>query len=155
MTRLLTWITAAILFGTAVYYFVLAVGPNGIGPLPGDGPPGETVVGLLWVLATLVGGVLAVVYAVRPRRPGPVHLLAPASAVSALVSFYTFDPYYAPGLRRYSDYATGAATWTWFVFGIAVAVGAVALRHRRLGAALTPFSLLLSLVTGVLVGSGH
>ena len=43
VTRLLTWITVAILLAAAVYFLVLAVGPTGIGPLPGDGPPGETV----------------------------------------------------------------------------------------------------------------
>ncbi len=155
MTRLLTWITVAILLAAAVYFLVLAVGPTGIGPLLGDGPPGETVAAVAWLVASLVGAVLALVVAGRPAIRGPVYLLAPASALSALASFYDFDPYYAPNLRRYSDYATTAATVTWFVVGIAVAVGLLALRHRRLGAALTPFSLFLTLVTGAVVGKGH
>ena len=133
MTRLLTWITVAILLAAAAYYIVLAVGPHGIGPLPGDGPPGETVAAVAWLLASLAGVVLAVVYAMRPSIPGPVYLLAPASALSAVASFYNFDPYYAPSLRRYSDYATTAAAVTWFVVGIAVVVAVLALRHRRLG----------------------
>ena len=155
MTRLPTRIVVAILLGAAVYYVVLAVGPHGIGALPGDGPPGETVVGLSWVLASLAGAVLAVACAVRPRLPGPVHLVAPAAALTALAFFYTYDPYYAPSLRRYSDHGAVAASGMFVVFGIAVAVGAVALRHRRLGAALTPFSLLLTLVTAVVAGDGH
>ena len=155
VTRVLTWTCVAVLLGTAVYYLVLAVGPSGIGPLPGDGPPGETVAVAGWILASLAGGVLAVVYVVRPGLPGPVYLLAPASGAAVTAAFYDYDPYYAPTLRRYSDHGAVAPGWLFFVLGIAIAVGAIALRRRRLGASLTPLALLLVLVTGVVAGDGH
>ena len=152
---MLTWTCVVVLLGTAVYYVVLAVGPAGIGSLPGDGPPGETIASAAWILASLAGGVLAVVYAVWPRLPGPVHLLAPASAASVTAAFYDYDPYYAPTLQRYANGGAVAARWVFLIFGIAIAVGAIALRARRLGAALTPFALLLVLVTGAVAGDDH
>ncbi len=152
---MLTWACVAVLLCAAVYYLVLAVGPSGIGSLPGDGPPGETVAAAAWILASLAGGVLAVVYVVRPGRPGPVYLLAPASGASMTAFFYDYDPYYAPSLRRYSDHGAAAASWIFLVLGIAVAVGVIAFRARRLGAALTPFALLLALATALVAGDGH
>jgi len=152
--RALTWTCVAILLGTAVYYLVLAVGPSGIGPQPGDGPPGETVAAAAWILASLAGGVLAVVYVVRPGLPGPVYLIAPASAACLIAAFYDYDPYYAPELQRYAEGRATAVNWNFFVLGIAIAVGAIALRARRLGAALTPLVLLVVLVSAAATG-GH
>ena len=154
LLRLLTWTCVAVLLGAAVTFLVRAVGPSGIGPEPGDGPPGETVAAGAWILASLVGAVLAVVYVVRPRLPGPVYLIAPASAACLIAAFYDYDPYYAPELQRYAEGRATAVNWNFFVLGLAIAVGAIALRARRLGAALTPLVLLVVLVSGVATG-GH
>jgi hypothetical protein len=154
MARVLTWTCVAVLFATAVYSLVFALGPDGIGPAPGDGPPGDSVAGAAWFLGSLVGVALAVVSAMRAGL-GPVFLLAPASAARVAAAFYTYDPYYAPTLRRYSDGGAATPHWIFTLLGIGVAAGVATRLSRRLGALLTPPALLLLLVAGALAADGH
>ena len=51
------------------------------------------------------------VYAARPEPVAA--LLAPAAAAFLVAYFFTFDPYYAPSERRYSD--GGAVPLGWIV----------------------------------------
>ena len=60
--------------------------------------------------------------------------------------FFTYDSYYAPYRRRYSDGGAVSPGWVAFVAIVAVAAGALAYFRPRAGAAVTCLVLLLILV---------
>ena len=77
------------------------------------------------------------------------------SAAAYLVAFYfTYDPYFAPGLRRYSE-GNVAGGWIALVAAIAVGAGALTLLRPRGGAAVSGIAVLIVLVATVLAGDGH
>jgi hypothetical protein len=135
----------------ACYEAAVALGALAVGPLPGEEPAGEGVLlGLAEAALVLAAGFAAV----SPRRPF-VWLLAPVAAALVVARFYSFDPYYAPTLRRMSDGGVVAGRWVVFL-GIAAVVAAAAVRMRpRVGAFLTVGVLVFSFVTVVFEGAGR
>ena len=103
------------------------------------------------VLGFLVAAVH--VFLRRPRRV--VALYAPAAAAVATASFYTYDPYYAPSSRRYSDGGAVSPVWILGMVALSLAVGASTLRSPRIGSAATALFLPVLLVTWVLALDGH
>ena len=81
-------------------------------------------------------------------------LLAPSAAAFMAAHFFTYDAYYAPSLRRYSDGGAVPLGWVVFVAIVAVGAGVLAYFHPRPGAAVTCLVLLLILVSTVFTG-GH
>jgi hypothetical protein len=151
MLRLLGWLVVAVLLAAAAYELALALGAGTIGPEPGDGVTGEKLVSTLGYVAIAGGIYVAGRYAQHPRLA--VALLAPVAAAFVVARFLTFDPYYAPSLRRYSDGSVSPA-WVAVVAVLAAGAGALAWARPRPGALATIVALGLLLLTGVLMG-GH
>jgi hypothetical protein len=155
LRRALWWGVPAALLLAAEYELALALGAVSIGPEPGDGPEGEPVVELAVLIVMLLGIGLAVVSALGTPSPLPVALYAPAAAAFLIARFYTYDPYYAPSLRRYSDDGNIAPALI-FVYAVgALAVGEVALVAPRIGGLATAVALFLIAIMTVAIGVGH
>src|SRR6185312_9960922 len=129
-------ITLFILAGATAYEVLVALEVISLGSLPGEGPPGEQTIALIAVLAILVTAGLALVAALGAR-------------------FYTFDPYYLPTLRRFSDDGMLPPVLVYGVLALAVGAALLTRANRRVGAALSvPVILACALFAQVLVG-GH
>ena len=95
------------------YEAAQALGVISIGELPGDDAPGADYVGAAASIAFLLA--LVVVASSLGARAEtitrPVRVALPLVTVATVVVGYvTYDPYYAPSLRRYSDYASSGET---------------------------------------------
>ncbi len=135
----------------AAYEFVLAFA-GGVGAQSGYGSPGEDYVAVVALVTILAGAVLAGIAA----GGGAAFLVAPAAAAFVTARFYTYDPYYAPSLRRYSDGGLVAPWWILALLGLALAAGIATRRRPRSGAgAASILVLLLLLATGLVTGAGH
>jgi hypothetical protein len=149
MLRRLGWLVVGVLLAAACYEIALALGAGSVGPAPGDDVVGATAVRLVALVAMLVGAGLA--FASARRRESFVPPLAPAAACFLLAFFFTYDPYYAPTLRRYSE---GAVSLPWILVVMALALAAAALDARGGGVA-TSVVLVVVLVSVVLAADGH
>ena len=150
MLRTAGWVVIGILLGAAADGLALPRGAGSVGPEPGKDVPGTDAVRFVAVLAMLVGvGLVA-----AKLGPPVAALLAPASAFFVVPFSLTFDPYYAPTERRYTD---GMFSLGWIV-AVAVAglvAGAPTWLSPRVGAWVTiPALLVLALTTLFMVG-GH
>lgn len=140
---------SVVLLGAAAFELALALGASGVGPEPGDAPAGEEAVYVL-ALVTLVVTAIA-----TGRRAQPLMVIAAwAGAGFVLARFYTFDPYYAPTQRRYSDQGGVAPAWVWFVAVATILVAVAAQRRRRL-APVSSLALIACAATAVFEGAGH
>lgn len=137
----------------AAFETALALGAGTIGPAPGYGVRREATVSLLAALAIVGGSVLEVAFAFRPRVVAAV--LAPSAAAFMVAVFFTYDPYYAPTLRRYSDGGAVAGSWIVFVACVAVAAGVLTRFWPRAGAFVSAAVLWLVLLTTAVAGDGH
>ncbi len=152
----LLWSVPAVLFAAATFELVLLVGLVSYhGGQSGDGISGERAVAGVAALAMLVGAALAGVHATRPWRPSAVALFAPAAAAFMVTRFYTYDPYYLPTLRRYSDGGAISPTWILTLLAVSIGVGVLTRLSPRLGSLATALTLLLVLVTFTLASDGH
>ena len=104
-------------------------------------------------LAMVGGSMLEVAFAFRPRAVAA--LLAPAAAAFMVAVFFTYDPYYAPNLRRYSDGGAVAGSWIAFVAGLTVAAAVLTRFRPRAGAVVSAALIWLVLLTTVAAGDGH
>jgi hypothetical protein len=150
--RLAGWVLVAMLLGAAAYEVALALGAGTIGPRPGDDVTGAAWVSGIAVVAMLAGVFLAP--SIARHSPLAAALLAPAAAAFLVAFWLTYDPYFAPSLRRYSE-GNVPAVWIALVAAAAVAAGTVAYLRPRVGGALTSAVLVLLVVTGLLAGDGH
>jgi hypothetical protein len=69
--------------------------------------------------------------------------------------FYTFDPYYAPALRRMSDDGLIPDAWVYTLVGLALTAAILTRTRPRLGMSATVLVLLLSALTALAEGLGH
>jgi hypothetical protein len=148
--RRLIFAVALVLLAGAAYELALALGAAKPGPEPGDEAAGQAVLAPILSAAFLAGIVVA-----AGARDRAVAALAPAAGLLLVAGFYTYDPYYAPGLRRYSDGGAVAASGIFVVLATMLVVGLVALRWPRLGGPLTALALLVCGFTAVIAGDGH
>ena len=147
----------AVLAAATAYQAAVALGWLAVGPDPGQAPAGNDLVLGAAVLALVAGAGLCLVHAWAPlsRVNASGSLLAPAGAAFALARFYTYDPYYAPTLRRMSDDGLVADSWVYLLVGLAL-LAAVLVRIRpRAGLGATALVLLLSAFTALAEGAGH
>jgi len=153
----LLWSVPAVLIAAATFELALVVGLIGTyhGLRSGDSVDGEQVVAGVAAFMMLLGAALAVVHASRPWSPSAVALFAPAAAAFMVTRFYTYDPYYFPNLRRYSDDGGMPAWWILIVLAVSIAVGLLTRRFPRAGSVATAVTLPLVLVTSSLTGFGH
>jgi hypothetical protein len=142
-----------VLLAAAAFELALALGAGSIGSQPGDSAPGEGIVGPVAIVALFVG----VIVAVRGTRNAEraVSALAPAAGLFVTATDYTYDPYYAPTLRRYADGGAVPVSWIFTLLAISFVVGAFTWRRPRAGAGITALSLLVWAVTLVAAGDGH
>jgi hypothetical protein len=145
------WLVVGTLVAAAAYELALALGAGSLGPEPGDDVAGSGVVQVLAFLAMLGAAVLAPLYRSRFWPPA---LFAPAAAAFLVAFYFTFDPYFAPGLRRYSD-GNVAVSGIAAVVAIALANGVLTRQWPRVGRWTTSGVVLLVFLTTLLAGDGH
>ena len=151
-----TALVVLVLAAATVYEAAVALGLISIGTLPGEGPPGEGLVLSLALLALLVGSVSAVTRAKRMTDGDPLTaLLAPAAAAFVVARFYTYDPYYAPTLRRMSDGGLIPAWWVFLLVVAALLASILARTRMHAGMPPTVVVLLLSALATLFAGAGH
>ena len=151
MLRWAGWLVTSVLFAAAAYELALALGAGSIGPSPGDDVAGSVVVRLIGLLAMFTAAVLAVF---PTMRPWPAALFAPAAAAFLVAFYFTYDPYFAPDLRRYSEGNVGAR-WIVVVALLALANGVLTRLQPRIGRGPTSVVVLVVLLATVLAGDGH
>ena len=149
-------VVLAALAGATLYEVLVAVNVVHLGDLPGEGPPGGELVGLIAAGAVAASAVLAVILAPRGNESTPLAaLLAPATAAFMVAHFYTYDAYSAPTLIRHSerDFVPSSLVFTLAAF--AAGVGLITVLRRRLGLVLTVPAVLLCGLTAWFTGFGH
>lgn len=155
--RAIATAVVVVLAVATLYETLLALEVVSIGELPGEGAPGADLVAAASALALLVGVVLLAGSIGRPEAIGDVLLpLLPLTAgLLVVAAYYTYDPYYAPTHRRYSDHGTWPAWWIFLVLAGAIWSAVVARLRPRAGAAAGAAVMLVCLVTFFLKGIGH
>ena len=151
--RILGWILVAALGTAAAFELALALGAGSLGSAPGEGVPGESVASTAALLAMLLGAVVAVVAALRGRAVSP--LLAPAAAAFLVAFYFTYDPYFAPSQRRYSDGGAASLSGILVVAGLAAGVGLLTTVRPRVGSVASALMLVIVLLTFLIAGDGH
>jgi hypothetical protein len=151
MLRWAGWLVVGTLLAAAAYELALALGAGSIGPEPGDDVGGATAVRLIAVLAMFAAAALAPFVV---SRPWPAPLFAPAAAAYLVAFYFTYDPYFAPTLRRYSE-GNVAGRWIVVVAVIALANGVLTRLQPRIGRYTTSAVVALVLLTTVLAADGH
>jgi hypothetical protein len=158
----LVWVVVWILAAATCYEASVALGMLSLGPTPGEGPPDETLVLGAAFLALTFGGLLLLACSLSrtatrlmPGGLAPVPLVSLAAASFVVARFYSYDPYYAPTLRRMSD--GGIVSWSWIVVLVVLAIAAAwaAYRSPRLGMVLISAVSFSTAITALLAGAGH
>jgi hypothetical protein len=134
-----------------VYEAAIALEWISIGTAPGEGAAHQGLVLSTTELAILTG--IAVTIATNGRNR-LIPLLAPAAAAFMVARFYTFDPYYAPTLRRASDQGGFSPIWVWTLAALAMSSATLSLARPRLGFLNAPVMLLCAFTAWV-VYFGH
>lgn len=153
---LLLWLVPVVLFAAAAYELALALDLVGsYTATPGQDVEGEETVAAVARLTMLVGAVVALVHAIRPRSTWAVALFAPAAAAFILARIYTYDPYYLPSLRRYSDEGDVLEWWIVGMLAVSIVVGFWCRLRPRAGSIATALMLPLLWLTSLLAAAGH
>jgi hypothetical protein len=145
------WLVVGVLVVAAAYELALALGAGSVGPEPGDGVPGATAVRLVAALAMLVGAGLV---GAKLRSPAAA-LLAPAAALFVVPFYFTFDSYYAPTERRYSDDGMFPPAWIVAVAVAGLVAGVLTALFPRLGPWVTVPTLIVLAITAFIMVGGH
>lgn len=142
------WAAAIVLAAGAVYELLVATEGLSIGGEPGAGAPGSGVVLTASLLAYLVaaGTSFARSTMAGRQRAAVLAALPLFGAVYMAAHWLSFDPYYAPTLRRYS---TGGVADPWILAVVLTAAVAatVAALVPRFGAVLGALVLLVEALT--------
>ena len=154
---LLLWAVPAVLLAAAIFELALAIGLVGSysGRVPGEAPEGEDTVAAVASLTMLGGSAVALLHAIRPRQPWAVACFAPAAAAVMTARFYTYDPYYLPTLRRYSDEGGLPDAWILVTAAVAIAVGIATGLRPRGGSIATASMMIWLFLTFALSAAGH
>jgi hypothetical protein len=129
-------VLAALAAGT-VYDGALALGLTEVGPLPGDSPPGESLV-LVAYAALLAGGLLFILAAcTRVTADAVTTPLLPfvglAAVVFTVAHYFSYDDYAAPSLIRVSEASSVSGWWVVLLALGGVWAGFVTRRIPRAG----------------------
>ena len=146
------------LTASAAYQAALALGWLFVGPLPGETPTGYDLALGVALIALLGGAALCTVYAARGRRRAPPAAalgIGPAAVAFVVARFYSFDPYYAPTLRRMSEDGLVADAWVYTLVALGLLGGILVRARPRIGLGLTAAVLRLSAPTALAAGLGH
>jgi hypothetical protein len=69
--------------------------------------------------------------------------------------FFTYDPYFAPYERRYSDGGAASLSGILVVAGVAAGAGVLVRVSPRIGSAATALVLVVVMLTFFVAGDGH
>ena len=157
--RLLPWLTGMVAVGAA-YELLVALGVIGLGPQPGDAPAGAAAVVPIALLALLLAGGLLLAAAMGGRGGnGWGRLAVPAAGAAAsaflVARFYSYDPYYAPTLRRMSEDGLVAGRWIAFLVAATLVSGLLVRRWPRAASAGTALGVWAIALTAAVAGLGH
>jgi len=157
--RLLPVLVAVVAVG-AVYELLVALGVLGLGPQPGDAPAGAAVIVPLALLALLLVGGLLLAAAMGGRGwNGWGRLTVPAAGAAAaaflVARFYSYDPYYAPYLRRMSEDGLVAGRSIAFLVAATLVSGLLVRRWPRVASAGTALGMWAIALTAAVAGLGH
>ena len=144
----------------AAYELLVALGVIGLGPQPGEEPAGATAIVPLALLALLLAGGLLLGAAMGRRRwNGRGRLAVPAAGAAAsaflVARFYSYDPYYAPYLRRMSEDGLIAGRLIAFLVAATLVSGLLVRRWPRAASAGTALGLWAIALTAAVAGLGH
>ena len=153
-TRFLELAVLLALFGAAAYEAAVALEWIPVGTLPGESARFEGVVMASAFIALLAGVVISLVLAAMDRRSVPAALFSVAAASLMVARYYTFDTYYLPTLKRYSDSGDFSSTWVFLVATVALLASFLSLTTPRVGFAFGTVVILLSTFTVLFVGFG-
>ncbi len=144
-------VSGLLLVAASIYELAVALRAIPLGNEPGAGPAGDGVVWLIVLLSLLVGIVTSLVCAFgrTVEWRASASLLAPAAVAFVLARFYSFNPYFAPNLRRMSEGGFVAGRWIVALVVLALVAAAATKILPRFGIAITSFVLLLSILTAV------
>jgi hypothetical protein len=151
---LLAWIVPTVLLAGAIYEVGLMLWGDYAGLESGQNPGADRTITAVASMAMLVGVFVAAVHAVRPRVPWAIALFAPAATAFVIARFYTYDPYYFPTLRRYSE-GRGAGGFLAVMVVLSIAVGVWSRLRPRSGSAGTALVLPFLLFSALLLWDGH
>jgi hypothetical protein len=145
-----------VLAAAIVYETLVAVRVVELGSLPGEGPPGAGMMGLVAAIGLLAPMLVsAVLVGVGTTAPALSALLAPAAGAYLLARFYSFDPYYLPSQIRYSERDFVPPIVVFALAALCVGAGLMTLRKRRVGLALGVPLILVCALTAFFSGLGH
>ena len=146
----------AVLAAATAYEAAVALGWLAVGPEPGQAPPANGLVLGAAVFALVAGAGLCLVHAwAPPTQVDAGSLLAPAAAAFVLARFYSYDPYYAPTLRRMSDDGLVPDSWVYLLVSLALLAAVLSRIRPRVGLGATALVLLLGAFTALAEGGGH
>jgi hypothetical protein len=149
-------VVLAALAGATLYEVLVAMNVIHLGDLPGDGPPGSELAGLIAGAAVAASIFLAAILARHGDHGTPLAaLLAPAAAAFMVAHFYTYDAYSRPTLIRHSERDFVPTSVVFANAAFAVGVGVIMVLRRRLGLVLTVPAVLLCGLTAWYSGLGH
>lgn len=151
----LLWCISGVLVAGAAYEVALMLWGSYSGLEPGQSAAGENVVAAVAGFAMIAGLVLVALGRARAPNQAAVTVFAVAAAAFVTARFFTYDPYYFPTLRRYSDGGILPLWWVLVVSGLAVLAGLATRFWLRLGSILTFPAVLLAMFNLVWMGTGH
>jgi hypothetical protein len=155
LAPLLPWLAVGVVLAGAAHQAAVALGWLSIGLRTGEPASGQSLF-LGSALIVLLLAALALPFAaVGGRRVAALPWLALAAALLVVAHFFTYDPYYAPSLRRMSDGGAIPGTWIVLVVACALAASLVAARADRLGSGAVALACLLAFGTALLADFGH
>ena len=126
-----------------------------LGDLPGEEARYRGLFYTAALIALLVGSVGSWMLAWRLESNVFAALLGVAAAALVIASFYAFDPYYLPTMRRYSDGGTFSPTWVNAVAGFGLLSTVLCLARPPVGLVVNGPALLLCAFTVMFLGVGH
>ena len=147
-------ILAVLVVGTA-YETAVALQWISLGTQPGEGPPFEGLVLFSALIAMFVGAIVALALSAEGRSSKSVALLAAVAGAFVIARFHSFDPYYLPTLRRYSDAGTFPPALVYTVAGIGLLASFLCFARPRVGLVLSGAVLFVCLFASMLLGTGH
>ncbi len=153
------WAAAAVvlaLLAATSYEAAIALQWLDIGRQPGEAHPQENRILNIALLADLTGAALAAAFAQRRIEAAWAASMIPLAAAAFMVArFYTFDPYYAPTLRRMSDHGFWPPWWVFTLVACSLLSGALALTRPRIGYGVGAVVVLLTALTAFAMELGH
>jgi hypothetical protein len=154
--ELFSLMIVGLLLAATAYEAAVALKWISMGSAPGEGAPGEDVIRWLGTVAIPVASFYSASLAVRSHPSVAADSIIPVAAAGLVAArFYSFDPYYLPTLRRFSDAGVVADALIYALLALALLVAVLIRVRRRLGLGAAAVLLVVCVGTLVFMGGGH